>query len=590
MKKLTFLIVLLSFLGPVQGQSSSSSHLPPSRVEFFRKLNSPILTVIDEGSPFFDEKLGDYPWLARIVQTNFFKWDPLGKPRMQPQDCNSFSWQDRVLQREINPDQWSDEILKFLKNCEDQWKTGWNDIVSNSLGMMSFKLNPNRYPYGRHVLLQLPNGVQIKGLLAMKTDQKRRPLIILRTGLFSNTQEFYPERFLFLQLFEQSPFHVLVLESSSGSEFLKHNNSFSLGGFDEGLQNFWIAKALQSESEPISKYINDVHLAGLSMGGHGVMFSALLNQMNPIGKSGNLVLQSALAMCPLLNMQETLDYHMTQSFSMDLMNYWASRRLKVLNEKVPQLRTDHFIPDFSNWIQQNYRGPLIAMDGKVPGIQLPKQIEKIIGNSEHTSGLFWKLNHYWPWFQGVHTPILVLSTQKDPIVSWFINSGRLEDGRLNLQDSNIRSFSFKEGYHCSFPIAYDWASLSNVLQTYFLKLSPGLQRETREIRVPLDVKVMEELENKDLSIFIDLKFETFLQSAGVFATVYFVAERDPSFWQKILAPKMTAHLPLSEMEFPIDKVVRTDDEASLLRRWAYQNIRARIDGADLVFSWKITSE
>lgn len=588
MKKLIIVIGILHFLGTARAGSTSSSHLPPSRVEFFGQLKSRELEIIDERNPYFGEKLGDYPWLARIIQADTFKWDPLGKPRIHSEDCDPFLWRQEVLSQKDSEIQWTDQVTRYLQSCENQWKTGWNDILSNTLGMMSFKLHPNKYPFGRHVLLHLPNQIRIKGLLAMKTDGKKRPLVILRTGLFSNTQEFYPERFLFFQLFEQSPFHVLVLESSSGSEFLKHNDSLSVGGFDEGLQNFWIAKTLQDRSQPISKYIEGVHMSGLSMGGHGVMFSALLNQLNTAPPAEKPIIQSALALCPLLNMQETLDRHMSQEISRDLMNYWASRRLQVIKDKIPGLERHNFIPDFLSWIQKSYKGPLISINGKVAGIQLPDAVERIISENQNGSDLFWQLNNYWPWFQNVRTPVLILSTRKDPIVSWFLNTGRLEEGKLNLKDSDVRSFSFSEGYHCSLPVAYDWASLATVMQTYFLKMSPNYQSAKHEIRVPLGENLEQRLRQGKAPPFLDLKFEVFLQAAEVFVTVRFVSKATPSFWDQVLAPQMTAKLPLSEMEFPIEKTVLTEDESSLLRRWAYQNIRARLDGSEVVFSWEAT--
>ncbi len=543
------------------------------------------MEVIEEGNPYFDEKLGDYPLLARIIQMDIFKWDPSGQSKRLSPHCDPKVWQERSLKKEVSALQWTQSLENYMHDCHSEWETGWNDIITNAIGMVSFKLHPNQYPYGRHVIFHMPNNVKIKGLLAMKTDGKKRPFIIFRTGIFSNTQEFYPERSVFLQLFEQSPFNMLVLESSSGSEFLQHNDSYSLGGFDEGLQNFYIAQQLQQAREPISKLISEVHMMGLSMGGHGVMFSAVLNQSNPTVQ-GKPVLQSALAFCPLLNMEETMDYHMSQGFSMDIMNYWASRRLTVLKEKIPDIQDKTFIPQFFNWIRRNYKGPLIAENGKVPGIKMPPEVQQILSNPQKPENLFWKLNNFWPSYHQIRTPVLIFSTRKDPIVSWFINSGRIEDQRMLFPESNLRMFSFEQGYHCSLPVAYDWGTLTTLFQTYILKLSPQYQRNFRETRIPLTTKALEILHHQ--KVYLDLNFEVPEQSAAVFTKIRFDEDFHPNLISRLLAPRMEAQLPLSEMEFPIDDVVRSEDESSLLRRWAYQNITARIDGADLVLSWPVT--
>jgi hypothetical protein len=589
--KIQLLLLILfagaGFQGFAQAKSShQTDSMPPTRQAFFHQLNSPFMEVIEEGSPYFDEKLGDYPLLARLIQLDIFKWDPDGKPKHLPEDCDPLLWQGRTLDKNLDSQAWTLELEEFVKRCSSQWETRWKGLLSNALGTVNLKLHPSRYPYGRHVIFHLPHHTELKGLLAMKPDGKKRPLLIFRTGIFSNTQEFYPERFLFFQLFEQSPFNVLVLESLSGSEYLKHNDSYSLGGFDEGLQQFLIAQKLQSPEEPLSKFIDSVHMMGMSLGGHGVLFAALLNQLNP-GRDGKQVMQSALTFCPLLNMQETLDYHKSQGFSMDLMNYWASRRLQTARKKWPQLQDENFVPQFFDLIQKNYESPLVAENGRITGIKLPKEIENILAEIKRPPDLFWQLNNYWPWYLKVQTPVLMFSTRKDPIVSWFINAGRLEDGRMKFENSNVKMLSFPQGYHCSFPVAYDWGAMATVFQTPIFKFSPTFKQESKEVRVPLSVSVLKFLSEK--KTVLNLKFEIEEQTAALFTTVRFDPETGSAFWSWWKSPRMTAQLPLSEMEFPIDQVVRSKDEVSLLRRWAYQNVHAKVDGSDLVFSWKVTA-
>lgn len=543
------------------------------------------MEIVEEGSPFFDEGLGDYPLVAKIIQSDFFKWDPKGKTKLNSSQCDPLRWQTQVMQTPLSDEHWSRDFEKFLHECDSHWETGRQGLLVNMLGMISLKMHPNRYPYGRHVIFNLPNGVKLKGLLAMKTDSKKRPLILFRTGIFSNTQEFYPERFLFFQMFEQSPFNVLVLESSSGSEFLKHNSSYAIGGFDEGLQNFLIARQLQKPEEPLSKYISDVHMMGLSMGGHGALFTALVNQANP-QPGGKPVIQSALAFCPLMNMQETLDYHMSHELSMHLMNYYASRRLQILNTRIPDLKEGTFIPQFLSWMQENYKGPLVAEEGKVPGVLLPPGMQEILDQNPRPGNLFWRLNHFWPWYRNVKTPVVIFSTEKDPIVSWFINAGRVQDQRMNFQDSNLRMFSFKQGYHCSLPVAYDWGSLTTLFQTFVMKSSPSLRLVPKQVRVPLDQSVLEKIKGKNLRLQLD--FEVPEKTSALKAQVRFDEQADPGILARFLAPKAEASLPLNEMEFPIEGIVRDRDEASLLRRWAYQNVKVALDGSDLLFTWKIT--
>ncbi len=561
---------------------SVRSHLPPSRVAFFNQLNSLTMEVVDEDSNYFDESLGDYPWLAKIIQIEFLKWDATGKPQRQIEFCDP-----KVFSREVlkpgQPDQaWREQYRKFLADCHLQWETMWTDVISNTIGMMNLKLDPNRHPYARHVIFHLPNNVKLKGLLAMKTDGKKRPLVILRTGLFSNTQEFYPERSFFLPLFEQSAFNVLVLESSSSSEFLRHNRTYTLGGFDEGLQDFLIAKRLQDPQEPISKFVQSVHLVGVSLGGHGALFANILNQLNP-NPAGRPWIQSTMGICPLLNLRETLDYHMTQGLSMDAMNYWASRRLKILKDRIPELQDADFIAQLMKWFQRNYNGPMIAEEGSLGDIRLPQEYTALLADPKRREEWFWGVNQFLPMYKNIQSPLLILTTQKDPIVSWHINTGRLQDGRLKFENSNFEAFTFEQGYHCSFEVAYDWSSFATLMQTFIQRMSPGFELAAKEVKVPIPQKVLQQI--RDRIIYLDTTYEVTEQSAALFVKLRFDREFWPGIQDRWNAPRMTAQLPLSEMEFPLEGVVRNQAEASLLRRWAYQNIEAKIVNNDIVFRW-----
>ncbi len=552
------------------------SDLPTERAEFFHKMSSSFMEVIEKGSPYFDEGHEQEIWILKLIRSPWFQWAPNGKPRWTSQACSAHAFQKKILQETGNEfSQIAEGFENYLKKCSPEFETGWNDILTNAAGSMILQMEPNRHPYARHVMFNLPNKIKLKGLLFLKGDQKKRPLIVFRTGIFSNTQNFNPERFLVMQGFEQSPFNMLILESMSGSEFVKHNEAFAWGGFDEGLQNFLIARELQDPKEPLSKLIDSIHLLGMSMGSHGVLYATLLNELNQ-KPSKPKVINSTLAYCPLLNMRDTLDYHMSQGFSMDIMNYWASRRLPELVKRYPEVTKESFIPEILKVLESNYTGPVIAENGQLPSIQVPPVSKEG----------FWQRNDFWPQFKNVKTPVMIFATHQDPVVSWFINSGRIDDGRMNFTDSNLKMIAFDQGYHCSLAVAYDWSGFAGVLQTYFLKQSPHFQMENKTARFPMTPKALEFVKNlKEPVIEIDFSVEE--GAAAVKAEVVLKKSPRPPLLERLLQPEMSFQLPLSEMDFPIEGFVRSRYESVMLRRWAYQNIHAQVQGSDLVFDWKI---
>src|SRR5205085_1851106 len=94
------------------------------------------------------------------------------------------------------------------------------------------------HPFLRRVFLKLPNGFKLPGLLALKDTTARRPLIVFRAGIFGNSLDVMGERFLLIQIFEQSGFNVLMLDSLVSPEAIEMNTMYTAGGFDEGLQNY----------------------------------------------------------------------------------------------------------------------------------------------------------------------------------------------------------------------------------------------------------------------------------------------------------------------------------------------------------------
>ena len=232
--------------------------------------------------------------------------------------------------------------------------------------------------------------------------------------------------------------------------------------------------------------------------------------------------------------------------------------------------------------------------------------------SKTGSGLYWKLNNFWTSYKNVKTPVFVIATKKDPIVSWFINSGRLLDGRLDLSGSNVKLFPFSEGYHCSLSVAYDWEKLATFIQTFIFKYSPNFKQELKEIRIPLSKDVIDyyaergwsaklqqgissaaslvgrPFEGRSDSPIIDMDFEIPKGESSVEVELNFYQVPRPNLMDRWFAPDMTVTLPLSEMEYPRIGVIESRSEQSLLRRWVNQNVQVRIDGEDLVFSWPVT--
>jgi predicted alpha/beta-fold hydrolase len=487
--------------------------------EFFKAFESPFMQVLPDSA----QVKSTYPWWAKALQFEFLKFDPKGRPVPMLKECDP----DLVV-----PEEHQDSlgwVKSYLQRCEPELETRWIDPISNTLLTVGLKLSPASHPFAHHVMFHLPGGVNVKGLLGLKSDGVKRPLVILRLGIFSNTLEFFPERFLFMQLFEQSPFNILVLESLSGSEFVEHNETFSIGGVEEGLQNFWIAKQLQNSNEPLSELIDSVHMVGVSLGGNGVFFAALLNQWN------QKPISSFMAFCPLVNFAETFNFHRAHPWSMKIMNFWANARLPKLKVLYPGVSKENFLGDVFEKLKLEQR-PLPA---EYSALSLPANFA---GKS------FLERLDFWSDWKNLQTPFLVLASKNDPIVPFQINSERLLNKKIDTGNSKLEVVSLPQGIHCSLPAAYKWNPMTSVLQKYIKMNSKAWTAQKSSFAVDFKVESMD-------------KVSWEAESDGVF-----MAYGSWGDYRRLPFP-LRDNLPY-KLKFPL-----TSEARSLVQRWLAQNVK-----------------
>lgn len=572
MKSFKFIIALIisTFL--------SLSALAQISSQQFESLSTPWMEVLEGGGK--NPMRSSYPWWSRPIQSEWLKFTPLGKPKPSSAECDVRAWQVEFLKPEnfVDFKSQAHSVREYTEKCRNEFETGITWPFWNVVDSLFLKFEPRQYSYGRHVMFHFENGVKLKGYLALKDLSKKRPFIIFRAGIFSNTEEFMAERPFFFQMFEQGPFNILILESLSGTDFTSNNEQFSLGGFDEGIQNYLIAKKLFEPSEPLSKVVSSVHAMGLSMGGHGTMYANILEELNR--SKNQTVISSSLLLCPLLNFRDTLDFHMGQGFSLTAMNYWAYSRLAAVKKRYPELKQDMFVPELLRLIENRYQESFAQAE---IGLKIPFDEKKAL--SKEGLRLFWELNNYWDNYHDIKTPVLIFATMKDPVVPWAVNSGRILDGRMPLSKSDVEVVTLQQGYHCSTPAAYDWDKMTTLLQSYVLKHSPEFQRETKRYLYPLKEDYLEAV--KDGYKFIDADFDIEKESSLLQVTLHLQKSEDPSWFSKLFRKTIHLTLPLSDLDYQVTGNFEKHSDIASFKRWAYHNIQSQIDGSAIVLSWKI---
>lgn len=552
---------------------SPNSRAASEQRGFIEQFASSRFSMPSENSPWIDNP-GRYPKPLNFLFQYVFAWTPTGEAPPLSDACSREKWQERMMDPRLkNSLQLQGALVeKYFRDCRSELETGSQNTLINAIRIMSLSYEPQTHPFLRRVIVNLPGNVKLKGLLALKGDLKRRPMVVIRLGIFSNVDDFRPERGWLMMLFEQAPFNVLVVENMTSTDFIANNSQFSFGGYDEGIQNIHIAKLLTSPAEPLAKIVQSVHLFGVSLGGHGVLFSSLLNKFNSPPKE-NLI-NSFTALCPVVNLQPTMRNLTENGWRSAMVDLWGQQRLSGLEEKVPSLKQYemfHFMNKAVNEIARTYTGGL----SYVSSIKLPPGMKD--------RGDFWGLNDFWSFYQDVKQPVVIYATQQDSVVPFPLNSEKIRDGEMKIKSKNLHVIDFPQGFHCTLPIPYDWSALSTLFQSYILSHSPGFELAEKTFEV--------DLSDEEWKGFFDqgtrASFKVYEPATkDKFASISLILKNS-----KNAEKSMRLSLPLSGFDFQFRNAELSQSEKDMIVRWLNQNLKVRMkvrEGKPLLeASWKI---
>ncbi len=527
------------------------------------EMPSPDSVTLASGSGRYPEPLN---WLFESI----LAWVPVGEPKRLNIACDRDLWAERLfdprLQRTVNLQ--GALIQKYFQDCKQELETGQNSTVANVVKVMTMKFSVPEHPFLRRVILHLPGNVKLRAVLALKGDFKARPFVVIRMGVFASADGFKPERSWMMMMFEQSPFNVLIVENMTSSEFVQNNSQLSLGGYDEGLQNLHIARLLTNPQEPISRLVDSVHLFGISLGGHGVLFSSLLNKYNSPEK--NPLIRSFTALCPVVDLQATMQALTQQGVLSAIVDLWGRNRLQGVEDRLPQVKDFKafgFLDKALAEMVRTYTG----------GLSYNSTVKLPPGMSDGPK--FWELNNFWKFYRDVQEPVVIYATPRDPAVPFKLNSERLRDKSIPFESQNINVVDLPQGVHCSLSVPYDWAALASILSSFVLSHSSQFKLQDQVIPIPLEGSNWSQAKGQEVLGFHVQQPDPEAKFAKVSIDI-----KDSHGQVKTLNWNMS----LESLDFNFLNPKLSDSESEMIVRWLNQNMRVRLkdEGQHLVLSWK----
>ncbi len=528
--------------------------------DFIRSFQTPKVLFPSEGSDFLTVNPGRYPdWMMGLFQ-GLLLWKPSGQKSTYSEGCRPEDLSRALIENEDTLNQ-ARVITEHSQRCQKSFENNDGLGALNIWKMMSMEFDVHHHALIHPVVFKLSGGVKLKGLLALKGDLKKRPFVIMRLGVFSNVEEFLPERFLLMQLFEQGLANVLVLENSTGADFIANNQRWAMGGYDEGLQNMQVVKILRNQAYPLAQIISSVHLMGMSLGGHGVLFASLLNDFN--GKPERRWIQSFTTFCPVVRLKESVETLTAQGIKGAGVDFWASQRLAGLQKKILGL-TD------SKWIDTLKLKPvflplavnyLVDLYPRLPsskgGIIVPPELENMNG--------FWDLNNFWPYYRNIQSSVLVMATVEDHLVNAKINFDWLRQSSENWH-SDLATVLFNKGYHCTLPVSYDWASIAAMINARVMSKDKKARLKNREISVDITDQVKPDLIPEFKNPIFDLSWpndhEVLVRFKGISKKLFF-----------------TITLPAKELDFTFRDPLGEPEKTSV-ERWLNHNLQTELQSID----------
>lgn len=396
--------------------------------------------------------------------------DGLSSKDISP-SCDPKLFEDTVLSKKRSSAEYFKLAKDYFKKCESELS------AKSPKGVMALlKYSMYKYPFLQHpqvteFTMDLPNGIHLPAIMAMKQDGRPRPLIVVKCGTFCSASESPSMKAYLMSLFDQSPFNVVLVASQTGLDYMALNHIVSLGGYSEGYEALLAGKWLK-EKWVYKDRISSLHLMGISLGGSAAIYGASYNDMYP-QTDGKKVFSSVAAICPVVSLKPTLD-HLYSSlivgpiFAKLTKNQFLDARGDLSD--VPDLLVEGRIPKKSAEMA-DFIGDLASTSLQRRGIA-------------STPSAYFKSNNFWNVPQRIQTPMLVWASKNDIIVNNKLNAQVMEHDDYYEKSPNVGVLNLAYGSHCGFHGAYGPLAASTVLRTFVMSHSPEFSANYQQNTVP----------------------------------------------------------------------------------------------------------
>lgn len=469
-----FLAIVFLFLVGCARPGSEPREVPEYSSQNFK------VFVNDE----FPQKLDEQPGVQEVANMleefelpysrSIIEWDPDGAYENPVEEKCLYTHLDYLFSiPNLTNKSRAQAIQNWVNRCQDQLSLKTNRFIT-LLKFETVHYNMIENKNLSKVKITLKDGTILRGILGIKNDGIKRPLILIQSGVYSNADDSGANRNFIMQIFDEGPFNILLLNNMTGSEYLKDNRQLAIGGVEEGRHIIEVAQMLRSATSPLQNFVTSIHLLGVSLGSHSALYASLYNSY-----LDDPPIQSVMAYCPVVNLEPTLESTFDRSFRGYFYHKQTARVFKKSFDFVPVIGDLFGKPQ--TWTRET---TLLAIKKAAYEYYKNATLNKTWGQKPFQDVVFknpedvWSLNNFMNQSNKVKTPTMLVYSGDDYFVLPKINSTALSQELSSDPNPNIGIIRFDTGNHCATSVANGWPTISTLLRSYFM--SQIFEKQTYE--------------------------------------------------------------------------------------------------------------
>lgn len=414
-------------------------------------------------------------------------WIPQGDNFRPVSEACEASNLDQVLSPKQSLKSWTGKLKERLRECDQSFNELQFDSVRSLIEFSRIEYDPKLTPGVKPVSFTLRDGRKLRGLLGLKPG--KRPLIVARCGVYCDADKGSTASVLFPHLFEEGDFHVLMLGSSTGQQYAKDNHILNISGFDEGAQTFEVMEQISHDPRLVPR-VQEFHLFGMSLGGHGNFYATLYASKNAARLARPI--RSSLSMCPVVDLKEQL----TVAFSNSPRGFFYGSLTRDLFASIL-----NFVPLLGEVLSPRTtwaRPELLKATLEVSLTYYRENFSRLgvagfwpAGTKIDTAEAFDRINRFQNYARDLQIPTLALYSRDDLLVVPGINGKKLTP----VLSNTLQSVELTQGSHCAFDLSVGWSTYGQILRSYYQSQSSLPREPMRQIPIPAEIRKSLKFEN-----------------------------------------------------------------------------------------------